>query len=155
MNITAGSDLSVSDTLMQNALDRVADFKRLREEGLICRDGDFFPSVHYPPITMYDQVSEEALFANYRLPADGKLDVYAHIPFCKQRCVFCHYPVMLGKKQAEMDQYLGAMEKEMDIYMRRLGIDRRRHPFLPQSTTIDPFSELFYSAPGSFGMRAI
>ncbi len=54
----------------------------------------------------------------------GKLDVYAHIPFCKQRCVFCHYPVMLGKKQAEMDQYLAAMEKEMDIYMRRLGIDR-------------------------------
>ena len=35
MNITAGSDLSVSDTLMQNALNRVADFKRLREEGLI------------------------------------------------------------------------------------------------------------------------
>jgi oxygen-independent coproporphyrinogen-3 oxidase len=58
------------------------------------------------------------------LPPDGKLDVYAHIPFCKQRCIFCHYPVMLGKKQAEMDQYLVALEKEMDIYMARLGIDK-------------------------------
>ncbi len=31
---------------------------------------------------------------------------------------------MLGKKQAEMDQYLVALEKEMDIYMARLGIDK-------------------------------
>jgi oxygen-independent coproporphyrinogen-3 oxidase len=124
MNNHAGYDVSVSDSLMQNALNRVADFNRFREEGLICRSGEFFPSVHYPPITMYDQVDEDTLFETYTLPQDGKLDVYAHIPFCKQRCVFCHYPVMLGKKQAEMDQYLAAMEKEMDIYMRRLGIDR-------------------------------
>src|SRR5260370_2339468 len=31
---------------------------------------------------------------------------------------------MVGKKEAEMEQYLGGMEKEMEIYMRRLGIDR-------------------------------
>jgi oxygen-independent coproporphyrinogen-3 oxidase len=124
MNTTVGYDVSISDTLMQNALNRVADFNRFREEGLICRDGEFFPSVHYPPITMYHEVDEDALFKTYTLPQDRKFDVYAHIPFCKQRCVFCHYPVMLGKKQAEMDQYLAAMEKEMDIYMRRLGIDR-------------------------------
>ena len=124
MNTALGQDLKVSDSLVQRALERVADFDRFREEGLICRDGDFFPSVHYPPITMYDQTQEEELFAGYQLPADGKLDVYAHIPFCKQRCIFCHYPVMLGKKQAEMDQYLVALEKEMDIYMARLGIDK-------------------------------
>ena len=114
----------ITDDLMDRALARVADFNRFRDEGLICRDGDFFPSVHYPPITMYHQVDEESLFAGYQLPADGMLDVYAHIPFCKQRCIFCHYPVMLGKKQAEMDQYLGALEKEMDLYMRRLGLER-------------------------------
>ena len=124
MNTALGQDLKVSDSLVQRALERVADFNRFREEGLICRDGDFFPSVHYPPITMYDQPQEEELFSGYQLPADGKLDVYAHIPFCKQRCIFCHYPVMLGKKQAEMDQYLVALEKEMDIYMARLGIDK-------------------------------
>jgi len=73
---------------------------------------------------MYSEVDENALFDTYTLPQDRKFDVYAHIPFCKQRCVFCHYPVMLGKKQAEMDQYLAAMEKEMDLYMRRLGIER-------------------------------
>jgi oxygen-independent coproporphyrinogen III oxidase len=124
MNTALGQDLKVSDSLIQRALERVADFNRFREEGLICRDGDFFPSVHYPPITMYDQTNEEELFRDYKLPPDGKLDVYAHIPFCKQRCIFCHYPVMLGKKQAEMDQYLVALEKEMDIYMARLGIDK-------------------------------
>src|SRR5208337_174530 len=87
--------------------------------------GDFFPSVHYPPITMYSPITEEALFRTYTVPDDGLFDIYAHIPFCQQRCLFCHYPVKLGKgREAEKDTYLAAMEKEMDIYMRRLGVDR-------------------------------
>src|SRR5207302_1156019 len=82
--------------------------------------------VHYPPITMYPEVTEEQIFEGYTLPEDGLIDVYAHIPFCKQRCVFCHYPVKLGERDREKDQYLAAFEKEMDIYMRRLGVDKIR-----------------------------
>lgn len=103
---------------------RVEDFKRLRDAGLLCEDGDFFPSVHYPPITMYPPTTEEDLFRTYTLPEDGLLDVYAHLPFCHQRCVFCHYPVKLGEQSAEKDRYLTALEREMDLYMRRLGVDR-------------------------------
>lgn len=109
--------------LMEKARSRVADFKQLQKAGLICKDGDFFPSVHYPPITMYPPTTEEELFEGYTNPENGLFDVYAHIPYCRQRCVFCHYPVKLGEQSEEKDRYLSALKAEMDIYKRRLGLD--------------------------------
>ena len=112
--------------LMDAARARVDDMRRLQAAGLICDSGDFFPSVHYPPITMYPPITEQELFATYTPPPDGLFDVYAHLPFCQGRCLFCHYPVMYGEKLEEKDRYLSALEKEMDIYMRRLGLDKIR-----------------------------
>ncbi|QGU32879.1 radical SAM protein [Thermochromatium tepidum ATCC 43061] len=107
---------------------RVRDFTRFRELGLIVRSGDFFPSVHYPPITMYPETTEEALLDDYVLPPDGRFDVYLHLPFCEQRCLFCHYPVKFGrfgdKTHPETERYLDALEREMDLFRRRLGIER-------------------------------
>ena len=68
----------------------LADYDRLRQAGLIPEHGDFFPSVHYPPITRYPRIMEDQLFAGYSLPADDLLSVYAHIPFCIRPCGFCH-----------------------------------------------------------------
>ncbi len=119
--------IATQENRIEAAQGRLADLERLQGLGLICKTGDFFPSVHYPPITMYSPITEEALFRTYTVPDDGLFDIYAHIPFCQQRCLFCHYPVKLGKgREAEKDTYLAAMEKEMDIYMRRLGVDRIR-----------------------------
>jgi oxygen-independent coproporphyrinogen-3 oxidase len=119
--------LANCDVLTDKARGRLDDLHRFQALGLVNKTGDFFPGgVHYPPITLYPQVSEEDFFQGYTLPEDGLLDIYAHIPFCKQRCVFCHYPVKLGERDREKDQYLAALEKEMDIYMRRLGVGRIR-----------------------------
>lgn len=121
MNIISNT----KQNLIAQAQTRIEDLKRLQQAGLICKSGEFFPSVHYPPITMYPPVTEEELFAGYTNPPDGLFDIYIHIPFCERRCVFCHYPLKLGKGQSEeKDRYLAAQEKEMDIYMRRLGINR-------------------------------
>ncbi len=108
--------------LLDAARPRLEDYRRLKSAGLVPIDGDFFPSVHYPPITMYPPITEEAMFETYTLPPDGMFDLYVHIPFCIRRCVFCHYPSLYGAADAEKDRYLAALEKEMDIYMRRLGI---------------------------------
>ena len=62
----------------------------------------------------------------YTVPADGLIDVYAHLPFCAKRCTFCHYPVKLGEQFDEKEQYLEAFEKEMDIYLRLLGLEKFR-----------------------------
>jgi oxygen-independent coproporphyrinogen-3 oxidase len=74
---------------------------------------------------MYQPMTDDELLAGYRMPDDGRLDVYAHIPFCRQRCMFCHYPLKLGQAQStEKDRYLDALEREFDIYLAKLGIDR-------------------------------
>ena len=113
------------NAMIDKAHDRLQDLEQLRQLGVVCREGDFFPSVHYPPITMYQEITDDELLAGYSMPEDGRLDVYAHIPFCRQRCVFCHYPLKLGTAQgAEKDRYLNAFEKELDLYIAKLGIER-------------------------------
>ncbi|MEN9218789.1 MAG: hypothetical protein Q6J33_07255, partial [Gloeomargarita sp. DG_2_bins_126] len=104
----------------ENIPARLAEYEKLQSLGLIVRSGDFFPSVHYPPITMYPPLTPEELLATYTPPADHRFDIYAHVPFCRQRCLFCHYPVQLGERSAEKDRYLAALAQEMDIYMERL-----------------------------------
>ena len=110
--------------LSTKARQRVDEIRMLQSAGIICHDGDFVPSVHYPPITQYPPITEDELFASYTLPPEGLFDVYVHIPFCERHCTFCHYPVKYGQQTEEKNRYLAALEKEMDIYMRRLGIDK-------------------------------
>ncbi len=111
-----------SRELIEFGKKRVEDFKKLQKAGLICLDGDFFPTVHYPPITMYPSITEEGLFKEYENPKDNLFDVYAHIPFCIKHCIFCHYPVKVGDLSKEKDYYLDILKKEMAIYMRRLRL---------------------------------
>lgn len=110
--------------LIRKAEERVADFRRLRDAGLMQKDGDFYPSVHYPPIVMYPPMDDEELLAGYQLPEDGMVDIYAHVPFCNSHCVFCHYPVKTGLQLQEKYRYLEAFLKEMDIWRGKLGVDR-------------------------------
>jgi oxygen-independent coproporphyrinogen-3 oxidase len=127
MHTTASPAAAISRAdILAAARERLADFRQLQAAGLICKNGDFYPTgVHYPPITMYPATGDEEFFATYQLPADGKLDVYLHIPFCRTRCLFCHYPLKLGPYQTdEKTRYLDAFEQEMDLCLARLGIDR-------------------------------
>ncbi len=103
---------------------RTESLAQLTAAGLLPKSGDFLPAVHYPPITMYPAAHEDELFADYRMPDDGLLDVYVHIPFCEQACLFCHYPVRCGDRGDEKDAYLAALEREYDLYLARLGLDR-------------------------------
>ncbi len=116
----------LSPEIAEKAKKRIEEYKELQRAGLICLDGQFFPSVHYPPITMYQPMTDDTLFKGYQDPPDGLFIIYAHIPFCIKYCSFCHYPNLIGDLPEEKDKYLNAIEKEMDIYMRRLGVKKIR-----------------------------
>ncbi|NEV61039.1 coproporphyrinogen-III oxidase family protein [Thiorhodococcus minor] len=122
----ATKETSSGQTHRESVESRVRDFNTLRELGLIAKSGDFFPSVHYPPITMYPEAEEEELLGDFVPPADGVFDVYLHLPFCEQRCLFCHYPVKFGKfgdsVRDETETYLDALAIEMDLFRKRIGI---------------------------------
>ena len=49
------------------------------------------------------------------------LSLYAHIPFCKERCAFCGCNVVITRSSATADRYLGALMREMDTVAARLG----------------------------------
>ncbi len=110
--------------LIEKAKERVADFHRLRDAGLVNKNGDFYPSVHYPPIVMYPPMTDDELLDGYTMPADGVVDIYAHVPFCNSHCVFCHYPVKLGPQVDEKTKYIEAFMKETDLWKQKLGVDR-------------------------------
>ena len=71
------------EELLANAEARIEQMKHLQELGLVPLDGDFVPSVHYPPITQYEGCDQDELYGDYTLPADGLMDVYVHFPFCE------------------------------------------------------------------------
>jgi len=112
--------------LFELAQERVGDLHALQGQGLVPADGDFFPSVHYPPITMYKPMEPGELLEGYENPFVDKFSIYLHIPFCEHRCEFCHYPVGLNASPLRKEQYLDMLAKEMDNWLAALGIDRFR-----------------------------
>lgn len=105
----------------EEVFDKVLEYQSL---GLICENGDFVPSVHYPPITQYPDCDVEEYLKDYEYPADGYMDVYVHIPFCLQHCIFCHYPGMVGECKEEKKKYIRYLIREIDLYREHFQIDR-------------------------------
>lgn len=91
--------------------------KEYQDLGLICDDGDFVPSVHYPPITQYPDSNAAEALADFEYPKDGLMDVYVHIPFCIQHCIFCHYPGKTGECKEEKEKYIQYLLREIDLYL--------------------------------------
>lgn len=114
------------DELLRHAEEVFAKVQKYQRLGLVCDDGDFVPSVHYPPITQYEPCDIDAYLQSYTLPADGLMDIYVHIPFCIQHCTFCHYPGMTGERLQEKTQYVDYLLREMDIYLKYFGVQSIR-----------------------------
>ena len=77
--------------------------------------GSYFVS-NYPPFSTWsaDQVFEvESALASP--PGDVPLGLYLHIPFCRKRCKFCYFRVYTDKRAKEIETYLAALSKEIEL----------------------------------------
>lgn len=110
--------------MLKHAEEVFGEVLKLQKLGLICDDGDFVPSVHYPPITEYPDCTPEEYLKGYEYPADGYMDVYVHIPFCVQHCLFCHYPGKVGECNEEKEKYIGYLKREIDLYLKYFGQEK-------------------------------
>src|SRR5881392_4217931 len=64
---------------------------------------------HLPPLT-------NALSTNKQQRTTSPLGLYLHIPFCRKRCKFCYFRVYTDKNADEVETYLSALSKEIDLY---------------------------------------
>lgn len=93
--------------------------------------GGYFVS-NYPPYSFWttDHV-DDANSALSRPPRpDVPLGIYVHIPFCRKRCHFCYFKVYTDKDSGEIDRYLNAIVRELELYSRQPFIGGRTPTFI-------------------------
>ncbi|MEO1084686.1 MAG: coproporphyrinogen-III oxidase family protein [Acidobacteriota bacterium] len=88
--------------------------------------GSVFVS-NYPPFSAW---KEDAL-TDYRSllgqPGDDDtpLGLYLHIPFCRKRCKFCYFRVYVDKNAQEIQRYLDALGREVELYAEQAAVQNR------------------------------
>lgn len=83
----------------------------------------FFPVIGYPPLTMFGDMNQDALFEKFEQRAERPVSAYVHIPFCPSRCTFCHWITKTKSRSEEVDDYLDHLELEMGIYRNNMGME--------------------------------
>ena len=92
--------------------------------------GSYFIS-NYPPFSQWtaSQVVE-AESAMKQPPADVPLGLYLHIPFCRKRCKFCYFRVYTDKNARQIENYLGALSREIELVSHLPCLGRRPFRFV-------------------------
>ncbi|MDA0839735.1 MAG: coproporphyrinogen-III oxidase family protein [Planctomycetota bacterium] len=92
--------------------------------------GNYFIS-NYPPFSFWDQDHvDEARAALNRPNPDTPLGLYLHIPFCRKRCKFCYFRVYTDKNANEVDIYLDALAREIELYSEQPVFEGRQFRFV-------------------------
>lgn len=77
--------------------------------------GSVFVS-NYPPYSFWSEDAIPNAFDALNSPAEeNTLGLYLHIPFCRKRCKFCYFRVYTDKNASQIEEYLDALAKEVDI----------------------------------------
>lgn len=92
--------------------------------------GSYFIS-NYPP---YSQWSMDQLPEVYRAldnpPGDVPLGLYLHIPFCRKRCKFCYFKVFTDKNAFDIETYMTALSREIELVSRQPVLGGRPFRFV-------------------------
>ena len=64
---------------------------------------------------MDDESLSEIQDAMAAPPNDVPLGLYLHIPFCRKRCKFCYFKVFTDKNAKEIEEYVSALCREIEL----------------------------------------
>lgn len=78
--------------------------------------GNYFIA-NYPPFSFWkNSYASDALAALNSPPRPGvPLGLYLHIPFCRKRCKFCYFRVYTDKNARDIETYLDALVREVEL----------------------------------------
>src|SRR5436189_5992737 len=82
--------------------------------------GNYFVA-NYPPFSAWKPEHLPAARAALEsAPRPGTpLGLYLHIPFCRKRCKFCYFRVYTDKNARDIETYLAALVREVELYSQR------------------------------------
>jgi len=102
----------------------------LKEEPKKTEVGSYFVA-NYPPFSVWSADHLPAVNKAFDTPPDNsRLGLYLHIPFCRKRCKFCYFRVYTDKNADEVETYLSALSREIDLYADRRGLKNRQFEFV-------------------------
>jgi oxygen-independent coproporphyrinogen-3 oxidase len=77
--------------------------------------GSYFIA-NYPPFSQWSTAAladvQQALGSP---PANVPLGLYLHIPFCRKRCKFCYFRVYTDKNSHDVERYVSALAREIEL----------------------------------------
>ncbi len=77
--------------------------------------GSYFIS-NYPPYSQWKpELLPEVELAMRSPPRDVPLGLYLHIPFCRKRCKFCYFKVFTDNTAGQIEEYVQALTKEIEL----------------------------------------
>lgn len=100
------------------------DAGELQEAGLIPKNGLYYPTIYYPPIPMHGASNEAQILQGLNYDETRHSSVYIHIPFCRSRCLYCHWMVNVDNSETEIDDYLTSLAMEMNLWKERFGVKK-------------------------------
>jgi oxygen-independent coproporphyrinogen III oxidase len=82
----------------------------------------------YPTAVEFTEAVDEAAYRERLAMANGQpdapLSLYAHLPFCEHRCLFCGCHVVITPHMPVAERYLESLKREVDLLAEHLP-DRR------------------------------
>jgi oxygen-independent coproporphyrinogen-3 oxidase len=81
--------------------------------------GNYFVA-NYPPFSAWKPEHLPTALTALESPPqpDTPLGLYLHIPFCRKRCKFCYFRVYTDKNARDVEVYVDALEREVELYSR-------------------------------------
>ncbi|MFP6649237.1 MAG: coproporphyrinogen-III oxidase family protein, partial [Pirellulaceae bacterium] len=78
--------------------------------------GSYFIS-NYPPFSTWNQESLVGVESALQSPptVETPLGLYLHIPFCRKRCKFCYFKVFTENKASDIELYVSALSREIEL----------------------------------------
>jgi oxygen-independent coproporphyrinogen-3 oxidase len=88
--------------------------------------GNYFIA-NYPPFSFWKPSYLPAAEAALNSPPQPgvPLGLYLHIPFCRKRCKFCYFRVYTDKNARDIETYLDALVKEVELLSRTACVGGR------------------------------
>src|SRR5436853_238479 len=93
--------------------------------------GNYFVA-NYPPFSAWKPSHLTDAFAALDAAPrpNTPLGLYLHIPFCRKRCKFCYFRVYTDKNARDVETYLDALVREVELYASKRVLGGRAVQFV-------------------------